>query len=258
MNGAELPQYLHAVDQVFWSAILIGFVAQSLTMGIATSTVSTAALLACGISPAVASASVHTSEVVNRLVAGLSHLRLGNVDRALFRHLATYGMAGAFCGAFVVAYAPVRLLTPLIASFLLLMGARILLMGARGARQTATQRRVIHLPSLGVTGGFVDVIAGGGWGPLVSSTLFLQGRQPQLVIGSLNLAKFFVAVVESVTLLTLLNSPHWGAIGGLITGGVLAAPLSAVLCNRLPPRLLMVLVGLLICTLSVRTLLKTL
>ena len=164
-------------------------------------------------------------------------------------------MAGAFCGAFVVFWTPVKVIKPIVALFLLFMGLRILLMG-RGDNRVPSKKSTLPVGPLGFFGGMIDVIGGGGWGPVVTSTLVLRGDNPQIVIGTINFAKFFVAIVESVTLLTLLKSPQWYIIGGLIVGGTVAAPLSASLCRKLPPHLLMLLVGALVCGLSLRTLLK--
>lgn len=212
-------------------------------------------LLAMGIPPAMASATVHSSEVANRLFSGISHFRFGNVDAAIFKRLALFGALGAFIGAFVVVYLPVSIMRPIIAGMLLMMGIRILY---TGIRQPEVHKKKTHLGVLGFVGGLVDVIGGGGWGPVVTSTLVLRGNRTHIVVGSINFAKFFVAVVESVTLILLLKVPQWNIIAGLIAGGVLAAPLAAWSCRRTPPRALTVLVGVLVCGLSIRTLLKAL
>lgn len=246
-----------AADPQFLLSILIGFVAQTVgsSLGMAYSVTCSSVLLAMGISPAMVSASVHTSEVVNRLVSGLSHFRFGNVDPDIFKRLAIYGMLGAFVGAFVVTSVPVTVMRPLIAGLLLIMGARILL---TGIRQPEIRRRDTRLGPLGFLGGFVDVIGGGGWGPVVTTTLVLRGIQTHIVVGSINFAKFFVAVVESATLIILLKTPQWNIIAGLITGGIIAAPMAAWSCRKVPPRILTILVGALVCALSARTLIKAL
>jgi uncharacterized membrane protein YfcA len=212
-------------------------------------------LLAMGIPPAMVSATVHSSEVANRLFSGLSHFRYGNVDVAVFKRLALFGALGAFIGSFVVVYLPVTVMRPIIAGMLLIMGMRILF---TGIRQPEIQKKETRLGPLGFAGGLVDVIGGGGWGPVVTSTLVLRGNQTHMVVGSINFAKFFIAVVESATLILLLKVPQWNIIAGLIVGGALAAPLAAWSCRKTPPRALTVLVGILICGLSIRTLVKTL
>jgi uncharacterized protein len=212
-------------------------------------------LLAMGIPPAMVSATVHSSEVANRLFSGLSHFRFGNVDASMFKRLAMFGAMGAFIGAFVVVYLPVNIMRPIIAGILLTMGIRILI---TGIRRPEIHKRETRLGPLGFAGGLVDVIGGGGWGPVVTSTLVLRGNKTHMVIGSINFAKFFVAVVESLTLILLLKVPRWDIITGLIAGGALAAPLAAWSCRKAPPRALTLLVGILICALSIRTLVRAL
>ena len=244
-------------DTIFLYSVLLGFAAQSIgsCLGMAYSVTCSSVLLAMGIPPAMVSATVHSSEVANRLFSGVSHFRFGNVDAAIFKRLALFGALGAFLGAFVVVYLPVSIMRPIIAAMLLIMGMRILF---TGIRQPEVHKKKTNLGALGFVGGLVDVIGGGGWGPVVTSTLVLRGNQTHIVVGSINFAKFFVAVVESVTLILLLKVPQWNIIAGLIAGGALAAPLAAWSCRRTPPRALTVLVGLLVCGLSIRTLLKAL
>jgi len=107
-------------------------------------------------------------------------------------------------------------------------------------------------------GGFFDAIGGGGWGPIVTSTLVARGHKPRFIVGSVNLAEFFVTVTEAATFFTLLGLSHWQIILGLIVGGVSAAPLAAYACKKLPPRILMVVVGAVIMALSIRNLYPTL
>jgi uncharacterized membrane protein YfcA len=244
-------------DYTFLYSILLGFTAQSIgsSLGMAYSVTCSSVLLAMGIPPAMASATVHSSEVANRLFSGISHFRFGNVDAAIFKRLALFGAIGAFIGAFVVVYLPVSIMRPIIAGMLLIMGMRILI---TGIYQPEVHKKETNLGALGFVGGLVDVIGGGGWGPVVTSTLVLRGNQTHMVVGSINFAKFFVAAVESLTLILLLKVPDWNIIAGLIVGGALAAPLAAWSCRKTPPRALTVLVGLLICGLSIRTIVKAL
>jgi uncharacterized membrane protein YfcA len=252
-----MPMPFDLTDSTFLASILIGFAAQAVgsSLGMAYSVTCSSVFLAMGIPPAMVSATVHTSEVANRLFSGVSHFRFGNVDAAIFKRLALFGMAGAFIGAFVVTSLPVKIMRPLIAALLLIMGARIFLMGLRPA---ASEQRPTRLGALGFAGGFVDVIGGGGWGPVVTATLLLRGNKAHTVVGSINFAKFFVALVESATLIVLLKTPQWNLIAGLIIGGVLAAPLAAWCCRKIPARALTLLVGVLVCLLSIRTLIKAL
>lgn len=218
------------------------------------SVTSTSCLLALGIPPALSSTCVHTSEIVNRLMAGVSHFRYGNVDPALFKKLAVSGMIGAVLGAFVVTSLPTGILKPCIALFLLIMGLRIFLLSAPTVLE---KPRTTGLVPLGFAGGFADVIGGGGWGPIVAANLMVRGNSSRSVVGSVNFAKFFVSMAESASLLLLLKAPRWDIILAMIIGGTLAAPLGASFCSRMPPRLLTKLVGALICVLSLRTLYRS-
>lgn len=132
---------------------------------------------------------------------------------------------------------------PLTASILLLMGIRVL---TTGLFRFQIQPKITRLAPLGFVGGFINVIGGGGWGPVVTATLLLRGNQPYLVIGSINFAKFFVAIAESVSLIVMLKTPQWNIISGLIGGGILAAPLATWGCRKVPQPVLLTLVGLLI------------
>lgn len=242
---------------LFFKSVLLGFCAQMLgsSLGMAYSVTCSSVLLSLGISPVMVSASVHTSEVVNRLFSGLSHFRFGNIDIPIFKKLALYGAAGALCGAFVLTSVPVGILRPVMAAILLLMGVRILRMAFFTDHLAQKPTR---LEPLGFAGGVIDVVGGGGWGPVVTTTLMLRGNDAHIVIGSINFAKFFVAVVESAALLILLKSPEWTIIAGLIAGGLCAAPLGVWGCRRLPKKILLLLVGLLVCGLSIRSILKAL
>ena len=233
--------------------VIVGFVAQMIdgALGMAYGVSSAAFLLSLGISPAAASASVHTAEIFASGVSGLSHLRFGNVDRALFRRLLIPGVIGGILGAYVLTTLPGEKIKPFVALYLLLMGAVIV---RKALKKIAAAGRPRRLAPLGLAGGFFDAIGGGGWGPIVTSTLVASGEKPRIAIGSVNLAEFFVTVAEAVTFLLTLGLVHWKMIVGLALGGVLAAPLAAYVCKRLPSRALMILVGILIIGLSLRTL----
>lgn len=244
-------------QNLFVASAVLGFCAQMVgsSLGMAYSVTCSSVLLAMGTPPAMVSATVHTSEIANRLFSGISHFRFGNTDPVIFKPLALYGMAGALIGAAIVTTLPIAIMRPLVAATLLIMGLRIISMAYRSARSVANP---VRLGPLGFAGGLVDVIGGGGWGPVVTSTLILKGHTTHMVVGSINFAKFFVAMIESAALLAFIRSPQWTIIGGLISGGLLAAPLAAWGCRKLPPKPLMILVGTLVCGLSIRTLVKAL
>lgn len=234
---------------------LIGFVAQIIdgALGMAYGVSANAVLLSLGVAPAAASASVHAAEVFTTGASGLSHLRLGNVDQAAFRRLVIPGIVGGVIGAYLLTALPGEVLKPYIAVYLLLMGIYILFKAWRSTR-AQTMIGSGSLVPLGLAGGFFDAIGGGGWGPLVTSTLVARGNNPRLTVGSVNTAEFFVTVSQSIVFIATIGLTHWQVIVGLLLGGVIAAPLAAYICKLLPARALMVLVGVLICLLSVRTL----
>ncbi|MCD4690266.1 sulfite exporter TauE/SafE family protein [bacterium] len=234
--------------------ILVGFVAQLVdgSLGMAYGVSSTTFLLSLGVPPAAASASVHTAEVFTTAVSGASHWKLGNVDQALLKKLVLPGVIGGVLGAYILTSVPPGVIKPIIAIYLLIMGLRILW---KARLTTPPPLRPARHTILALVGGFCDAMGGGGWGPIVTSTLVANGHHPRYTIGSVNLAEFFVTLAEALTFVALLGFVHWRVIAGLMIGGVLAAPLGALLCRRLPVRVLMLCIGTLITLLSVRTLL---
>lgn len=232
--------------------IIVGFIAQIIdgALGMAYGVSSTTVLLGIGVPAATASASVHTAEIFTSGTSGLSHLKLGNVDKKLFARLLIPGVIGGALGAYILTAVPGSIAEPFVAFYLLIMGSIIL----RKAFKKIQERNVkTKLFPLGLTGGFLDAVGGGGWGPIVTSTLVARGHNPRFTIGSVNLAEFFVTVTEVATFLATIGLVQWQAIVGLIVGGVLAAPLAAYACKRLPSKTLMKMVGTLIIALSIRT-----
>lgn len=223
-------------------------------LGMAYGVTSTSFLLSLGLSPASASASVHTSEIFTTLTSGLTHLKLKNVDKSLFKRLLIPGMIGGALGAYILTSVPNEIIKPLVGIYLLIMGLLIL----RRLFDRKETKMKTNLTLLGGIGGFLDAIGGGGWGPVVTSTLMARGDKPRLTIGSVNLAEFFVTLTEAATFFTILGITHWEIIIGLIIGGVMAAPLAAYTCKKLPPRILMAIVGTVIVALSMRNLYLTL
>jgi len=241
-------------DLIIFAAV--GFFAQIIdgALGMAYGVTATTFLLSIGIPPAAASAGVHTAEIFTSGVSGLSHLKFGNVDKSLFKRLLIPGIIGGVLGAYILTSVSVKIIKPLVAVYLLLMGLFII---RRAVRKIGEEKAVKNVFSLGIAGGFFDAIGGGGWGPIVTSTLVARGTNPRFSIGSVNLAEFFVTIAEVATFFTLVGSvQYWQVILGLIIGGVIAAPLAAYVCKKLPSRLLMVIVGVLIVLLSIRTILS--
>jgi uncharacterized protein len=234
--------------------IAVGFGAQlidgSLGMGYKVS--STTFLLSLSIPPVLASASVHTAGIFTSAVSSLAHLRFGNIDRQLVRKLALPGMIGGLIGALTLTVIPTQLIKPLVALYLMVMGVVIIRKAINQSPLIPTTRK---LTPLGLIGGFFDAIGGGGWGPIVTSTLVADGNTPRFVIGSVNTAEFFVTLAQAVAFMALLQTAHWTAVVGLVIGGIPAAAVAAYISKRLSARRLMIFIGILIVVLSLRTLL---
>lgn len=245
-------------DRMFWSAVAVGFLAQAIdgALGMAYGVTSTTFLLGAGASPAMASASVHIAELFTTGVSGVSHARLGNVDKRLFLRLLVPGMIGAVLGAVLVTQVDGKLMKPFISAYLLLMGAWILSKAWR--RITVRKEAPRHVGKLALFGGFVDSAGGGGWGPVVTTSLVGAGSDPRTTIGSVNFAEFFLALAGAASFTLLVGSGVWTLVLGLVIGGLFAAPFAAYVTKRLAPRALLVLVGILISVVSAFNLYKAL
>lgn len=233
--------------------ILGGFIAQMIdgALGMAYGVTATTFLMSVGITPAAASASVHASEVFTSGVSGYMHLKFGNVNSKLFKTLVIPGIIGAILGAYVLSsledYA--GYIKPIVSIYTLILGA-IIIRKALIKRQEKRQLKKVGW--LALFGGYLDSIGGGGWGPIVSSTLIASGRHPKYTIGSVNLTEFFVSLASSLTFFTVIGLGYWQVIAGLILGGVVAAPIAARLANKLPVKSMMIMVGIVIIVVSLR------
>ncbi len=237
--------------------MLVGFIAQMIdgALGMAYGVSSNTFLLSMGLPPAAASASVHMAEVVTTGVSGASHWKLGNVDWKLVRRLLIPGVIGGVIGAYILTSVDGNIIKPYIAVYLLLMGGVIIYKAVTTMpRKKPDEYHGPRTSLLGLFGGFCDAIGGGGWGPVVTSTLVARGKYPRTTIGSVNFSEFFVTLAESITfVLTLSFSEYWQIILGLLIGGAVAAPFAARMTKVLPLKTLMIMVGVLIIILSIRT-----
>lgn len=233
--------------------ICVGFAAQLVdgAIGMAYGLIGTSTLISVGIPPATASASIHAAEVFTSCVSGVSHWRLKNIDFTLVKRLAPAGMVGGAIGAYVLATNDSETLNVLIACYLLIMGIVVIRKGLRKFVENQNPPR--HIPVLGFFGGLLDAMGGGGWGPIVNTSLIGRGTSPRMAIGSTSLSEFFVTATISCTFLFTIGLELWPIITGLIIGGVLAAPIAAYAAKHLPVRILMMLVGITIMVLSLRT-----
>lgn len=242
------------MDIHFLIVIFIGFLAQIIdgSLGMAYGVSSTTFLTTAGIPPKIASASVHTAEVFTTLVSGISHWKMKNIDWIIFRKLVFPGIIGGTLGAYILTSFPSDLIAPIVNIYLLIMGVVVLIRGIHGVSRKLMQGKQLVL--VGLIGGFFDAVGGGGWGPIVTSTMVASGHPPRYTIGSVNTAEFFVTIVQAFTFSLLLGvGEYWQYIVGLAIGGVLAAPLAAYVCKKMPTKNLLVLVGILIIILNIRS-----
>lgn len=245
-------------DPMFWTFIAIGFGAQIIdgALGMAYGVTANTALMSAGVPPAAASAGIHLAEIFTTGASGLAHLKFGNVDRSLFKRLVIPGVLGGVAGAAVLAYVDVAIIKPLVSAYLLLMGLYILL---KARQQLANRQAPTRLAPLAFLGGALDSIGGGGWGPVVTTSLIGRGGAPRQVIGSVNAAEFFLSVAGAASFAVFIGVfEQLELIAGLVVGGMIAAPLAAWTTRYLPARALMTIVGLLITGLSAWNLYKAL
>lgn len=238
--------------------VAVGLVAQMVdgAIGMAYGIVSSSVLLSMGIHPATASACVHAAETFTTAASGASHWKLGNIDKKLVWRLAVPGMIGGAAGAVVLSNIDGNVIKPFVAAYLLLLGLFILYKATRTTVQDrAPPERVAPL---GLAGGFLDSIGGGGWGPIVTSSLIGHGTAPRYAIGSVSLSEFFVTLTISGTFFLTIGLELWPIISGLIVGGVLAAPFAAYMTKHLQDKTLMIIVGCVVTLLSMRTILVAL
>ncbi len=252
---------------------LVGFIAQIVdgALGMAYGVVGTGVLVSLGIPPAVASAAVHTSEIVTTGISGLSHAMFKNIDYVLFRRLVIPGIIGSIIGAYLLTKTSEQLARPFIAIYLVIMGGFILYRAFQGGKiikliKNFIVKRVSRraLPSnharglipLGLAGGFFDATGGGGWGSIVNSTLLVQGTTPHYTIGSVNLAEFLITISVSMTFFFTIGITHWPIIIGLIAGGAIASPFAAYLVRHIQPRIIMLMAGIVVMLLGIHSSVK--
>lgn len=257
--SAGVKWLVEDIDEKFYWMILVGFVAQLIDglLGMGYGLSSTAALLSIGIPLPAISGSIHTAEMFSSGASGLSHYKFGNVNKKLLRYLIIPGVIGAISGAALLAIFSEDysyILKPFLAGYTFLLGIRILLK-AFGKKQKP--QKIKNVGSLAFFGGFLDSFGGGGWGPLVTSTLISKGKTPRFVIGTVSLAEFFITFASALTFFAFLGLSHWQVILGLVIGGMTAAPLAARLAGKLPMKTMFIGVGILVILWSLNVLIKS-
>jgi uncharacterized membrane protein YfcA len=231
----------------------VGFVAQLVdgALGMAYGVTASSMLLSVGVPPVLASATVHVAEVCTTGASAVSHRYFGNIDKTIFGRLLVPAVLGAVAGAYLLSSFPTELVKPIVSAYLLVMGAVIVVKAFMTFPPKAITSRI---QALGFCGGFLDAAGGGGWGPIVASTLIAKGNELRVTVGSVCAVEFFVAFAASATFLLQIGDIPWELVFGLAGGGLLAAPCGAWVCSRLPPKPFMVLVGAVITGLSFNSL----
>lgn len=217
-------------------------------------------LLSIGVGTAIASASIHISEIFTTLASGVSHFKTGNFDKKIFTYLVIPGVIGGAIGAYVaVEIQNTDSIKPFVSGILLFLGLLIVIKYSR-KRDILDHEykipKIRHLVPLGLIASFIDAIGGGGWGPTTTPALIMNNVHPSKAIGSVNLAEFFVTLSISLVFLIALPNLEWGIIVPMIIGGIIGAPIAAIMTKKLPHRALGIAVGFLIIFLSIRTILK--
>lgn len=226
--------------------IAAGFAAQLVdgALGMAFGVISNTLLISLGVVPAAASAGVHTVETFTTCVSGISHIAHRNVDWKLLARLTLPGIIGAAAGAYLLTQIDGPTAKPFVLAYLAVIG---LFLVWRGLRYPPEHRPAKVVEPLALAGGFLDAAGGGGWGPVVTGNLLVQGADPRRTIGTVNTSEFLVTLTSALTFVVALGPAAFTlATLGLLIGGVVAAPLGAWLVKRIAPKPLLVLVGILL------------
>jgi uncharacterized membrane protein YfcA len=255
----SLLTYYHETDKtsfnndLFFWALLFGAVAALIdgSLGMAYGVTGTAFLLGYGISPVEAVAYIHIAEIFVSGSSGLNHWKIGNIDTKLFKKLLVPGIIGAILGALIIAKVKIPYLSIVISIYLLFMGIFLIAKAYSKIKLQLKQKISVVIP-LAVTGGFVDGAGGGGWGPVVTTSLLGGKMEPKKVIGTVNASEFFINLASAVSLLFLVKVTDWEALAGLIIGGFLVAPYAARVTSKMSEKMILTIVGCLITILSIR------
>jgi uncharacterized protein len=257
----EFQAYVENLNPIFYWFLLGGFIFSMIdgAIGMSYGVTSTSFSLAMGVPPASASMGVHLSEILSNGIAGWMHYRFGNVNWKLFRLLLIPGIAGAVTGAYLLSslehYSAYT--KPVVSLYTLILGFVILTKAYQSkVKRTRKDGKIKKISLLGLFGGFVDAVGGGGWGSIVLSSLIAGGRNARFSLGTVKITRFFVALMSSLTFITMLNGAHWEAVAGLVIGSALASPIAAKVSNKISAKTIMVSVGILVILVSLRSIIN--
>jgi len=257
----ELEIILAKDNYIFYWMLLVGIFAEVVagSMGMGYGVICTTTLLFLGIPPHAVSASIHSAESFTTAAGSISHIKLKNVSKSLVKKLAIPAIIGAIIGAVSLTYLGEyysKITKTVISFYTLYLGIQIL-SNAFKPKQNKALKKKTNLTRLGVIGGFIDSFAGGGWGPLVTGTLIKNAFTPRFAVGSSTVAKFILTVTAAVTFFLTLGIQHWNIILGLLIGGIITAPFSAMLTAKLPVKNMFIIIGTLVIVMSSITIYKS-
>jgi uncharacterized protein len=253
----NLQATLHKDNYLFYWMLLVGFFAEIVagSMGMGYGVICTTILLILNVPPPIISASIHSAESFTSAAGTISHWQLGNVNKKLVKALAIPAVIGAVIGALALTYVGERyakITKPFIAAYTMYLGIRIL-QNAFKKKDADQKKKKTNITALGLIGGFIDSFGGGGWGPLVTGTFIKNGHTPRYVIGSSTFAKCVLTVASAITFIFTIGIHHWNIVAGLLIGGIITAPFSAMLTAKLPTKKMFVVVGCVVIIMSLIT-----
>ena len=237
-------------NHIFYWMLLVGFGAELVagSMGMGYGVICTSLLLIMNVPPPVVSASIHSAEAFTSAAGTISHWQLGNINKKLTRALAIPAIIGAVAGALALSYVGekyAKVTKPFIAAYTIYLGIKIL-QNAFKKKEVNQQKKKSNITALGLIGGFIDSFGGGGWGPLVTGTFIKNGHTPRFVIGSSTFAKCILTVASAITFIFTIGIHHWNVVAGLLIGGIVTAPFSAMLTSKLPTKKMFIAVGIVV------------
>ena len=255
-----LRNYLAQDNYLFYWMILAGCGAEIVagSMGMGYGVICATILLMMNVDPRAISGSIHASETITSAAGSISHFKLKNMDKELIKRLLVPAIIGTIFGALLLLYLGdegsrwAKFTKPFIAIYTIILGVKILYNGFRGK---VTNKEVKIVP-LGLFAGFVDAFTGGGWGPLVTSAFIKNGHTPRYVIGVSTFTNFAITVVSTIIFITVPEAINWRIALGLIIGGVLTAPVSALVTSKLHTRKIFFIIGALIILMGLATIYK--
>lgn len=246
----QLQLALQKDDYLFYWMLLVGFSAEVVagSMGMGYGVICTTILLVLNVPPPIISASIHSAESFTSAAGSISHWQLGNINKKLAKSLAIPAIIGAVTGALLLTYVGERyskITKPFIAVYTMYLGIRII-QNAFKSKEGGQQKKKVNINRLGLIGGFIDSFGGGGWGPLVTGTFIKNGHTPRYVIGSSTFAKCILTIASAITFIFTIGIHHWNIVAGLLIGGIVTAPFSAMLTSKLPTQKMFIAVGIVV------------